>query len=46
MSDRSYIPLKVPAILLHVSDERCADNAGSGACETAAGSHTLGSGEV
>jgi hypothetical protein len=27
-SDRSYIPLKVPAVLLQVSDERCADPAG------------------
>lgn len=29
MSDRSYIPLKIPAVLLHVSDERCTDIAGS-----------------
>src|SRR5947209_6208813 len=27
MSERSYIPLRIPAILLHVSDERCADTA-------------------
>ncbi len=29
MSDRSYIPLKIPAVLLHVSDERCTDITGS-----------------
>jgi tetratricopeptide (TPR) repeat protein len=28
MSDRSYIPLRIPAVLLHVGDERCADTAG------------------
>jgi len=27
MSGRTYIPLRIPAILLHVSDERCADTA-------------------
>src|SRR5258706_520827 len=29
MSGRSYIPLRVPAVLLHVSDERCTDMASS-----------------